>query len=138
METIEGVAKMWGVHCQIVSNASSAGLALGKKVRQSARINALLSELKRSCVGHICDSRVEHILCRTDLQIDRWIRTNEKLLKKVKKDPNQPTLRKFFRGPSRVGQIHKREFANANSDTNSATRTRNEENKNPMTYNTRG
>lgn len=62
---------MWGVRCQLASNASSAGLVLGKKVRQSAKVNALLSKLKTSRVGHICDSREEHIMCRSDLQKDR-------------------------------------------------------------------
>jgi hypothetical protein len=120
MVVLEGAAKMWGARCQLASNASVTGLTLGKKVRQSARVRNLLHEMKQTKVGHICNSNVENIMCRSDVEIDRWIRTNEKLLKKVKQDTSQPTLREFLnRHTARVGHVPREESENADSDRRS-------------------
>lgn len=60
-------------------------------------MNALLHEIKRTRIGHICETKTEDIVHRPDTQIEYWIKTNENLLRKFKKDTAQRTLCEFFR-----------------------------------------
>jgi hypothetical protein len=120
MAVFHGAAKMWGTRCQLASNASITGLTLGKKVRQNARVLNLLHELRQTRIGYVCISNVENVMRRSDVEIERWIRTNEKLLKKVKQDTAQPTLREVIqRYTTRVGNVPRIESENTDSDRSS-------------------
>jgi hypothetical protein len=59
---IEGAANMWRAQCTLASGPSVTGVALGKKVRQFAKVNALLHELSNTRIGFLRDSTTEDII----------------------------------------------------------------------------
>lgn len=74
---IEGAANMWRARCKLASGTSVTGVSLGKKLRQFAKVNALLHKLTKTRIGHLCESTTEEIMSRSDTQIAYWIKRNE-------------------------------------------------------------
>ena len=66
-------ANMWRARCKLASGASVTGVALGKKVRQFAKVNALLSELSKTRIGFLRESTKEDIMHMPDTHIEYWI-----------------------------------------------------------------
>jgi hypothetical protein len=71
-------------------------------VRLLARVNYILSEIRKTRIGYIVDTDVEKLMSRPNRQIEAWVRMNEDLIRKFKKDPNQRTIEEFL-GPTRNG-----------------------------------
>ena len=65
-------------------------------MRQQAKVAAILQQIKMTHVAHLVEATAAQILSRSKSQIDSWIRTNEELLCKLKKDNGQRTINWYF------------------------------------------
>jgi hypothetical protein len=99
---IAGAEKAWRTRCTIAAGESPVEPTLGKKVRLLTRVNHILSEIRKTRIGYMADTDVDKLMRRPNRQIEEWVRMNEDLIRKFKKDPNQRTIEEFL-GPTRNG-----------------------------------
>ena len=67
-------------------------------MKQQAKVAAIMQQFKRSHVASLVEATVAQIMSKPDGQIESWIRTNESLIRRMKKDTGQRTISEFFPG----------------------------------------
>jgi ribonuclease HI len=93
---LTGAEAAWRVRCDLAAAAGIAGVALGKKMRLAAKVHTLLREIKMTRVASLVEATAAQIMSRPDKEIESWVSRNENLLKRLKKDTAQRTLREYF------------------------------------------
>ena len=91
-----GAEAMWRTRCNLAAGSGNVRIAITKKMKQQAKVAAILQQIKMTHVAHLVEATVAQILSRPESQIDSWIRTNEELLRKLKKDNGQRTINWYF------------------------------------------
>ena len=75
---IIGAEAAWCMCCKLAAAKSTAGLAMGRKMRVAAKVQTLLYELKRMRISSIVKATAAQIMSRPDKEIEAWVSRNER------------------------------------------------------------
>ena len=93
-----GAEAMWRTRCDLAAGTSEIKVSVSRKMKQQAKVAAIMQQFKRSHVASLVEATVAQIMSKPDGQIESWIRTNESLIRRMKKDTGQRTISEFFPG----------------------------------------